>query len=143
MLTVNYVAILLAAISTMIVGSVWYSPKTPMGKNWMNWNKFNPKDADKMTAKDMILPIGGTFITSLLLAYMIAHVSNMSNQVLGGSQLQSGLTTGFFMWLGITVAAIFSHQIFEGKPLKLISLNLSHDLVKLMIIGLIIGLMGW
>lgn len=143
MLTVNYLAIFLAAVSTMVIGAIWYSAKTPTGKSWMSWNGIKDSDFDNYGAKEMLYSMGGTFITSLLLAFTIAHVSNMSNQVLGGSQFQSSLSTAFFMWFGVTVAAIFSHQAFEGKPFKLTALNLAHDLVKIMVIGLIIGLMGW
>ncbi|HSX02405.1 MAG TPA: hypothetical protein VLI05_03785 [Candidatus Saccharimonadia bacterium] len=35
-----------------------------------------------------------------------------------------------------------THDAFEGRPVKLTILNLSNELVTIMLMGLIIGLMG-
>jgi Protein of unknown function (DUF1761) len=134
---VNYWAVILAAISAMVVGTVWYSPimfqKT--------WEKMVSLDKEK-GMKELPWVMGLTFIASLLMAYVLAHVSYLSNQFFGNSFMQDTLTTAFWLWLGINTPAILSGSLFEQRRKKAILLNVGNQLVTLMVMGLIIGLMG-
>lgn len=62
MVEVNYVAVLLAALATMLVGSVWYTPAV-FGKIWMKLAKVKPDQ--KMTTMQMTKLFGLTFIAAL------------------------------------------------------------------------------
>jgi hypothetical protein len=44
--TINYLAVLVAALSTFVLGGLWYSPML-FGKAWMQLNNFT--DADLQT----------------------------------------------------------------------------------------------
>ena len=35
---VNYLAVLVAAIINMVIGSIWYSPSMGFGKSWMKYS---------------------------------------------------------------------------------------------------------
>lgn len=139
MVEVNYVAVLFAALSTMLVGSVWYTP-TVFGKVWMKLAKV--KSDKKMTGMQMTKLFGLTFLAALVSAYVLAHVAYLSNQFFGNTFLQDALSTGFWLWLGFTVARMLTHDLFEGRPGKLTLLNLGNEFVTVMIMALIIGLMG-
>lgn len=43
---VNYVAILLASIVSMVLGFLWYSPMV-LGKQWMKEKKISPESMKK------------------------------------------------------------------------------------------------
>jgi hypothetical protein len=134
---VNYLAVLLAALSTMVVGSIWYTPKV-FGNTWMKLAGLNRKDLEK----NGYMPIVITVVVSLISAYVLAHVSYLSNQFFQNSFLQDSLTTAFWLWLGFTAARIITHDSFEGRRKKLTLLTITHELITFLVMGVIIGLMG-
>jgi hypothetical protein len=137
--TVNYWAVVLAAVSSMAIGAIWYMPGL-FGNRWMNLAKV--KMDKKMTASTSIYMYGLTFVASLVTAYILAHVTFLSNSFFHDSFLQDALTTAFWLWLGLTVARFLVHDLFEGRPAKLTAINAGHELFTIMVMALIIGWMG-
>ena len=134
---VNYVAVVLAMFSSMIVGSIWYA-RSVFGDTWIKLAKVDMKKKGPA----MWVPLVVTALVSLLTAYILAHVTYLSNQFFGNSFLQDALMTAFWLWLGLVAARFITHDAFEGRPWKLTLLNVSHELVTLLVMGLIIGYMG-
>lgn len=132
---INYLAVLLAAASSMVVGSIWYA-ESVFGKTWQKLAKV------KIGDQGMAYPLGITALVSLVTAYVLAHVIYLSNSFFDNSFLQDSLMTAFWLWLGLTAARIITHDAFEGRRKKLTLLNISHEFVTLIIMGLIIGLFG-
>ncbi len=132
---VNWLAIVLATLSTMVVGSIWYNLKV-FGKKWEKLAKIDPKH--KANAGKAI---GITLVVSLISAYVLAHVTYLSNSFFGHSYLQDALTTAFWVWLGFTACRFITHDAFENRPWKLTLMNVAHELVTFMVMGLIIGLL--
>lgn len=133
---VNYVAVVLAMISSMVVGSVWYA-KSVFGTQWAKLVGLN----DKKMAEGAGKAIGITVVVSLITAYVLAHVAYLSNQFFGNSFLQDALSTAFWLWLGLTAARFITHDAFEQRPTKLTVMNVAHEFVTLMIMGLVIGIL--
>ena len=133
---INPLAVVLAMLSSMAVGSIWYA-RSVFGNTWIKLAKI---DTSKNTS--VFKPIATTIVVSLVTAYVLAHVTYLSNQFFGHSFLQDALTTAFWMWLGFTAARFITHDVFEGRPHKLTLLNIGNEFVTLMVMGLIIGLIG-
>lgn len=131
---VNWLAIVLATVSTMIVGSVWYA-KPVFGNLWIKLTKLDEK---KMGNGGMA--IGITLVVSFITAYVLAHVTYLSNAFFHNSFLEAALSTGFWTWLGFTAARMITHDAFEGRPMKLTLLNVAHEFVTFMVMALVIGL---
>ena len=136
---INYLAVVLAALSTMVVGSIWYTPSV-FGKMWGSLAKVDMNK--KMSGMEMTWLMGSAFLASLVSAYVLAHVAFLSNKFFGNSFLQDSLSTGFWLWLGFAATRIFVHDSFEGRRKKLTLLNVSHELVTILVMALVIGLMG-
>lgn len=134
---VNELAVVLAALSTMVVGSVWYTPKA-FGNLWMKLARVDKKAASKAGAYPIVI----TLLVSFVTAYILAHVAALSNAFYGNSFLQDTLTTALWVWLGFTAARFITHDAFEVRRKKLTLINVSHELVTFMVMGLVIGLMG-
>lgn len=134
---VNYWAVLAATASAMVVGSIWYAPSV-FGKTWMKLAKIDTKKDKGSVAK----PISITVIVCLITAYVLAHVTYLSNQFFHDSFFQDALATAFWLWLGFTAARIITHDAFESRPMKLTAITLSNEFVTIMLMGLIIGLIG-
>jgi len=136
---VNYLAVLLAAVSSMIIGSVWYSMGI-FGKTWAKLAKVDMKR--EMKSNEMTVLLGSTFIISLITAYVLAHVTFLSNSFFGNSFLQDALSTGFWLWLGLTAVRFATHDMFEGRPRQLTFLNIGNEFATIMLMALVIGLLG-
>lgn len=141
--SVNYLAVLLAALSTMVVGSIWYAPSV-FGKQWARLAGVKlDKDDPNFSGARMAFTYVGVFFGSLLTAYILAHIAFLSNNFFQNSFLQDALMTAFWLWLGIVATRLFMHDTFEGRRKKLTVLNASHELVTFMVMAIIIGLMGY
>lgn len=134
---VNYLAVVLAMLSSLVVGSIWYAQKV-FGNTWAKLAKIDmSKDRGSV-----FKPIATTIVVSLITAYVLAHVAYLSNHFFENSFLQDSLMTAFWMWLGFTAARFITHDAFEGRPVKLTVLNIGNEFVTIMVMGLVIGLFG-
>ncbi len=129
---VNYWAVLIATISTMIVGSIWYTPKV-FGNYWMRVAKVDMED------RNAVIPIITTLIVSFISAWVLAMATQVAWTALGGSYLLVALLAGVLLWAGFTAARFITHDAFEGRPAGLTILNIAHELVALVIMAIIIG----
>ncbi len=137
---VNYLAILLAGVSSMVVGMIWYSPSV-FGNTWMKLAKINRKELEAHQKKNWINYVC-VFIASLFTAYILAHVTFLSHEFFDNTFMAAALGTAFWLWLGFTAARILTHDLFEMRRKKLTLLTISHELVTVMVMALIIGYMG-
>ncbi len=133
---INWLAVVVATISTMVVGSIWYTPKV-FGNYWMRVAKVNPGEA-----KNAVLPILITLLVSFISAWVLAGATFLSFEFYGGSFLANALLTALILWGGFTAARFITHDAFEGRPVGLTVLNCVHELVTFMVMALIIGLFG-
>ncbi|HRV75907.1 MAG: DUF1761 domain-containing protein [Candidatus Nomurabacteria bacterium] len=134
---INNVAVLVAALSSMVVGSFWYS-KSGFGKTWMKLSNVT----EKQMKEGGFLPMVWALVRSLLTAYILAHVIFISNNFFGGSYFANSLTTGFYMWLGFGGVMMVMRDAFEGRPKNLTLLNVANEFVTIMVMALVIGLIG-
>ncbi len=136
---INYWAVLLAGLSSMVVGAVWYLPSL-FGKEWM---KLTGVKADKtMSGAESTRLYGLTLLASLLTAYILAHVAFLSHHFFNNGFLQDTVTTAFWLWLGFSAARFLVHDLFEGRGMKLTAINAGHELLTVLVMAFIIGMMG-
>lgn len=131
---VNWLAVVLAAVSSMVVGAVWYA-KPVFGTVWAKLVKLDDKKMREGAPMAMLL----AFVASLVTAYVLAHVTYISNNFFGNSFMQDAVTTAFWLWLGISATRVITHDAFEQRPMNLTLLTLGNQLVTLVVMGLIIG----
>jgi len=133
----NWLAIALAAISTMVVGSIWYGPL--FGKAWKKLAKV--KSDPNFGPREMTIMYGGAFIGSAITATVLAIAVFVAHQYFGGNYMLVSLNTAVLLWAGFTAARIQMHDSFEGRRKKLTILSVSHELVTIVVMALIIGLL--
>ena len=132
---INYIAVVLATLSSMVVGSIWYTPKV-FGNYWMKQSGVTPSG----NAKDAIRPIIVTLIVSFVTAWVLAGAVWISFQFYEGSFLVNALVTGAILWAGFTAARFITHDQFDKRTTGLTVLNCAHELVTILLMALIIGL---
>jgi hypothetical protein len=132
---INIWAVLVATLSTMVVGSVWYA--RPVFGNW--WMK----QARVETGGSAVVPILVTLVVSFISALVLAGAVAIAYHFYGGSFLANSVLTAIILWGGLTAARIITHDAFEGRPRLLTLLTISHELVTFLVMGLVIGLFGF
>lgn len=132
----NWLAVVLAALSTMAVGSFWYAPKV-FGNRWIKLARL-----DKKNMADPKKAITITIVVSLISAYVLSVAAYITNAFFGNSFLQDSLTAALWLWFGFTAARMVTHDAFENRPRELTFMNASHELVTFLVMGLIIGLLA-
>src|SRR5258708_40256388 len=104
----NWLAILVAAICTMVVGFLWYSPLL-FAKPWMREMGYDPNDKARMEEmrKGAGRAYGGSFIASLLSAFTLALILHG----LRAEDLHFGLIASFHVRLAFLFTVQFADWV--------------------------------
>jgi len=131
---INYWAVLLAMLSSMVVGSLWYTPKL-FGTRWARLANVDMTGS----ARSAVWPIVTTVIVSFITAWVLAGASAIAWHFYEGSFFIGTIVTAILLWAGFTAARFITHDAFEGRPTALTTLNIGHELVTVVIMAIIIG----
>ena len=129
---VNYLAVLVAAIASMVVGFLWYGPL--FGNMWKQLMNITDKDMKKMKMSprtSMILGFITTLVISCTLAYFFIYM-NISG-------IADALTAAFLVWIGFVATVQVGAVLWENKPWKLFFLNTAHNLISLAVMAVILA----
>jgi hypothetical protein len=132
----NWLAILVAAISTMVVGFLWYSPLL-FAKPWMREMGYDPNDKARMEEmkKSAGPAYGGSFVASLVSAFVLAlFLHRFQNYT-----VHFGLIIGFHVWLGFVATVQFTGALFMKQSMKLFAINTGYQLVCYLVMGAILA----
>ena len=128
---VNWIAVLVCGIASLVLGGLWYSPPV-FAKPWQAAAGLSDEQAQ---SGNMALIFGGAFLLSLLAAAVFAMFIGTEMSV--GAATAAGFSAGL-CW----VAASFGiNYLFERRPLKLWLINGGYHMLQFTLFGLIIGLM--
>ena len=131
MATLNWWAILAAAVSAFLVGGLWYSPVL-FGRLWKTANGFGPDEPPAATPKIFAL----SFVLSLAMAFNLAMFLNDPK-----TNLAWGATAGFLAGFGWVFMGIGVVALFERRPWSYVIVNGGYVTIALVLMGAILG--GW
>ena len=132
---VNYLAVLAAAIASMVLGFLWFGPL--FGKQWTGLMGFDKKKMEEAKKKGMppqtwIIMIVSSVVTAFVLAHFVKYVN--------AATVMDALQLGFWTWLGFFAAVMIGMVLWEGKPWKLYFLVVAYHLVNLLVMASILAL---
>jgi hypothetical protein len=127
---VNIWAVVLAGVSYLIVGALWYSPLL-FGKQWIQLNGFT--DEDFKTNKPMWMITLLSFLSATVSAFVISWILGVNSSATFGAIIGAGIA---FFW--ITMSKL-TNVLFENQPVKLFLIHAGFDLVAFMVMGAIVG----
>ena len=133
---VNLLAMFLAALSTMVVGFIWYSPML-FARPWTIAMGYDPDDKAKM---DEMRKGAGPLYGIALLASLVSAF--MLGKVILGITVDSalyGMKVGFGVWLGFVATVQLTDTLFGKRPFKLFLINTGYQLICYLAMGAIIG----
>jgi Protein of unknown function (DUF1761) len=126
---INLLAVTAAAVSTFLIGGLWYSPAL-FYKPWLRANGFSEADVQKGNAAVIF---GLTFVFALIMAANLAAFLATPDTTLAWGAT-AGALTAIWVVLGIAVVALF-----ERRPWSYILVNGGYWLVSFVVMGAIIG----
>jgi hypothetical protein len=136
-IAVNYLAVLAAAVAAFGLGFLWYGPV--FGKQWRTLTGMSLEEMKSMPLSPIqAMSIG--FVTTLLMAYVLAHVLGLAELAIGEINLSHALQGGFWVWLGFIVPLSAGVWLWEGKSFKLFLFNATHYIVSIEIMAAILAL---
>ena len=130
---VNYLAVLAAAVASMVVGFLWYGPL--FGKVWIKLMNFDKKKMNEGKKKGMGKNYALAFLTSLVMSYVLAHFVGYMQ----AKTVADGALLGFWLWIGFFATTQLGMVMWEGKPVKLYILNTLHYLATLVVMASILA----
>lgn len=132
----HWAAILVCAVSDMLIGFLWYSPLL-FANAWTREMGCEPADKAKMEQlrKSSRPAYLGSFIASLLSAFVLALVFHW----LRIEDWHRGLITGFHIWLGFVATVQFTGALFAKQSMKLFAINTGYQLACYLAMSAILG----
>ncbi len=129
---INYLAVLVCGVLSMIVGALWYGPV--FGKLWMKQYGYTEEDLarDFNPGKTYGLAVLGHIIMALVLAYMISLTNAQT--------ISEGFRIAFSCWLGFIAATMFVNKLFSRKSYTLFFIDSAYQLVNMILFGILLVL---
>lgn len=125
-LSVNWLAVLLAALSSFVIGGLWYS--LLFAKPWQRAAGVT----DEQLKSGTVRIFAGSFLIAIVMAASLAAFIGTGGAVFG---LLAGLAAGI-TW----VAAAFGiNYLFERRSVRLFLINAGYNVLSFGVMGLIIG----
>jgi hypothetical protein len=125
----NLWAVIVAAVSTFLIGGLWYSPAV-FGKAWMRENGFTEEG---MKNSNMVKIFGLAFFLAFIASINLAMFMGEENRV------EMGAFWGFLAGFGWVATFVGTHYLFERRSFKLFLINAGYSIVALTVMGMILA----
>jgi hypothetical protein len=131
--SVNWLAVVVAAIVGFVVSWVWWGPL--FGKQWVKLSGVKPtKDMKKGMGGKMLIAL----IANLVMAYVLAALITATGALgIGGASMLA-----FWAWLGFVASIGVGIVLWSGKPWGLFWLNNIGWLVVMVVMAAVLSYMG-
>ncbi len=131
-LDINWLAVLVAAVVTFVLGGVWYGPL--FGKVWRAAE--GRPDPDPTQAKHPAFVYSLSFVLMLVAAAVLAIALGPDPTV------PRSVVVGLVVGVGWVATSFGVNYLFAGRRLALFAVDAGYNVVLFALMGLIIGLFG-
>lgn len=126
---VNWIAVLVCGVASLVLGATWYSPML-FGKQWQAAAGLSDERAQ---SGNMAMIFGGAFLLSLIAAAVFAMF--LGKEMTLGAAAAAGFSAGL-CWVAASYGISY---LFERRPLSLWLINGGYHTLQFTLFGLIIG----
>lgn len=130
---VNWLAVLVAAVASFILGGVWYTAL--FARPWMRYTGITHESAEAGGGVQMAAMYGGAFATYLVAVAALALLITAAE----ASGVGAGLVVGLLVGAGIVATVSLNSYLFAGRPLGLYFIDVGYPVVALALAGIILG----
>lgn len=133
---VNWLAVLVAAVATFMLGGLWYTAL--FGKKWQKLHGYSDEKVKAMQKARPPQVFFGVMIASYL---VLSAVLGVLFRSFGVPSAVAGAEVGALIWLGPAAAIGLTAWIASDKKFGIYVIDLAYQLVFLVMTGAILG--GW
>ena len=134
--SLNYLAIMAAAIASFVFGGVWYNV---FSRQWMDAVGMPPERLKERGGVGLyVLAFAAQVVMAWMLAGILLHLAR------GGlpPTIWNGIVSGAFIWLGFVITSMIINHRYQGSKWSLTLIDGGYLLGVLLVQGLVIGLFG-
>ena len=131
--SVNYLAVLVAAIVNMVIGAVWFMPAV-FGSRWMRLTGLTAEGIQN--TPHMWASYLGSLVGSVLLAYSVARIAAYA----AAESVTDAAILMLLIWVGIVLVPLSDEALWERRPVGLFVLVGARWFVALAVITAIVAL---
>ena len=128
---VNWIAVLLCAVSSLVLGGIWYSPML-FAKPWQHAAGLSD---EQLKSGNMAMIFGLTFLLSLIAAAVFAMFLGRNFGLVPA--IAAGASAGL-CWVAASYGITY---LFEHRPVKLWLINGGYHTLQFTLFGAILGAM--
>lgn len=138
MLSINFVAVIVAAIVAFIVGFLMHGPIA--GKLWMRLANIVPTGKEKFS--DMVPQMIWNFVANIVIASVLycVYTVALSSSYFNLTGVMAGIACAFIVWLGFVATMTSMDVIWMGKSFKLWLFDSVSSLLVLVSMGIVIAI---
>lgn len=133
---INYLAILMAAITYFIIGAIWYAPGV-FGNRWKHEGEGHDECAHSLSEHPKCRRIG-SYIGEFIIALIMAAILNLFIQISLADEVREGLLVALWIWIGFIATTHFSAVLWGRKTIKSFFIHAGFMLVGLLAMGAVI-----
>lgn len=156
----NFLAILVAALSTLFIGLIWYSDKV-FGTVWMREASLNKEEIEKGSMiKILVLSFFYSFLLAFMMQFVVIHqfgamgmiggdptkalpsyTNFMADYGIAFRSFKHGALHGFMSGILFALPIVAINALFERKSWKYIAIHAGYWIITLTVMGAIVC--GW
>ena len=124
---VFWIGVVVATIASMVIGAIWYGA---FGNYWMS---LIGKSREQLQNSPMmyVIMVIGSVATALVLALLVG--------LTGSQSVEGGIVIGLLVAIGFVATSEAANYLFEDRSSRLFGLNMGFHLIKLVVMGGIVG----
>ena len=136
---VNWLAVLLAAVGSMVLGMGWY---TSLGNQWMN-ALGKTREELMPEGKSSPMPFVIAAVCQLIMAYFILLLTRaIMDSSATDIQLWDAAMVGAHMWFGFILTSMVLNHAYQGQKVSLTIIDGGYLLGVVIVQGVILGLLA-
>jgi hypothetical protein len=128
--SINWLAVIVCVVVSMISGSIWYNPKTFFPVWWKVVGAGREPGMGNM-GMTWGLTILSSFVQAIAMAIMV--------NALGITTAGAGAGIGFMLCLGFVAPTNLVNKLFAGHGMKIRAIEVGNHLINLVLFGAILG----
>ena len=127
---INYLAVGVAALVTILIGAVWYSPLL-FGNLWLKANGYTQEQMREKTGRALMVSLFCYLVMAFVLSVLVSYADV--------STVLQGAFLGFLVWIGFLATLGLTAHVYSEKPLSIYVIDAGYQLVYAVAMGVILA----
>lgn len=138
--SINWLAVLLATLVSVISGFIWFGPKTFYPVWWKAMGKSLDK-AHENNNQGAVVVFGSITVSLFIQSLVFSIILGWYQAKVGDLTVLSGALVGLLVGVGIVAASPLGHRLIGQQGFKVWILEVGNDALNYVLMGIVFGLM--